>query len=131
MARTTFQGAIDELESLLVTSGTTPHASLSAAGVTHVLDHEPGAEGVPSGVTLTLSPGWIEPTDWGIRLRVYISDRPAKAAQDLMVAVAVAVESRVRSNDGFQPVRTDMGWQPELGCWLVTEDVMVGREDAF
>lgn len=131
MSRDTFQGAIDELEALLVSSGTTPVTALATAGVGAVLDHEPGATGVPSGCTVTLSPGGFEPESWMIRVRVYVTDRNAQADQALMVAASVAVDAAVRAGEGFLPVRWDMGWQPELGVWLASSDVMVGRQDYF
>jgi hypothetical protein len=131
VSRSTFQNAIDELEALLVTTGTTPHASLSSAGVTLVLDHEPGAEGIPKGCAVTLSPVGIEPDLWTIRVRLYIADRPADAAQALMIAATVAVDARIRGGVGFGPSRWEMGWSPELACWVSWSDLQVGREDYF
>jgi hypothetical protein len=131
VSRSTFQGAIDELEALLVTSGTTPATALATAGVTAVYDHEPGATGVPSGCTVTLSPGGFDPTMWIIRLRIYITDRNAAADQALLVASSAAVDAAVRAGEGFLPERWEMGWQPDLGVWLAAVDVSVGRQDYF
>lgn len=131
MSRSTLAGALAELNALLVTTGTTPAASLSSAGVTLVLGREPGAEGVPSGCTVTLDVSGMDPAEWALRIRIYVTDNPTGSVQALRISSMTAVDALVRSGQGFHLARWETGWAPELGCWLAAADVMVGREDYF
>lgn len=131
MSRTTLANSLAELNALLVTTGTTPAASLSSAGVMLVLGHEPGSEGVPSGCTVTLDLSGMSSTEWLLRVRIYITDNPTGTVQSLRVASMTALDALIRSGEGFGLGQWDSGWQPELMCWLTWCDIMVGREDYY
>lgn len=132
MSRATFADALDELFGLLSAGGQQPVQDLADAGVRRVLDHEPGAQGVPKPCALTVEPAGIDPTDWVVRVRVYVAGELAgKAGQDLCVAAVVAVDALLKAGEGFGPSVWQGGWNEELGCYLWWSDVRVGREDGF
>lgn len=130
MSRTTLQNTLTEMFGLLASDAVgTPVASLSTAGCVKVYPHEPGAGGVVKPCSVTISPAAIRPTDWMVAVRVYVDDQYPDRAQDLVVDVPVAVSALLVP--GYGPDEWDMGWQPELGCWLASSLVTVGREDGF
>ena len=132
MSRTTLANALDEMFGLLSASGQTPVASLVSAGVRVVLDHEPGAAGVPKPCSVTMEPAGIDPTEWIIRVRVYVAgELPPKTAQDQLMAAVVALDAVLKAGEGYGPSSWQMGWNEELGCSLAFSDVQVGREDGF
>lgn len=133
MSRATLSAALDELFGLLSADGTSaPVSALTSAGVVRVLDHEPGAAGVPKPCAVTMEPVGIDPTEWVVRVRVYVAGELApKTAQDRTVDAVVAVDSVLKAGDGYGPSSWQMGWNEELGCHIAFSDVMVGREDGF
>lgn len=133
MSRTTFQNAISELHGLLANTTTNvPVASLDAAGVQVVYPYEPGAAGWIKPCSVTLSPSGIDPTDWRIDVRVYVDGgQSMSAAQDLLIDVTVAVGDLLKAGAGYGPDRWQMGWTPELECFVALSTVEVGREDGF
>lgn len=132
MARTTLQNTLSELYGLLASDANgTPRTSLSTAGCSKVYDKEPGAGGWVKPCSITMAPVGLEPTEWTIALRVYVDDQYGERAQDLMVDVTVAADILLAGGQGYGPSRWDMGWSPELNCWVSMSTVMVGREDGF
>ena len=132
MTRTTFQNAMAELfDVLTIDDNGTPESSLGDAGCRKVYDHEPGAGGWVKPCAITLSPAGIEPLEWLIALRVYVDDQYGPRAQDLLVEVAVAAGALLRDAVGYGPDRFDFGWATDLGCWVGTSTLAVGREDGF
>ena len=135
MSRTTLSGALTEIHTLLADDPTqdvaTPVASLVTAGVSKVLNHEPGATGVPAPCAVTVEPVGIDPEFWPVRVRVYVSDGPGKLPQSRMVAAMVAIDDAFKAADAFGPSRWQSGWNEEIGCHVAFCDLMVGREDGF
>lgn len=132
MSRATLADTLDEMFGLVSAGGQTPVQSLLDAGVRFVLDHEPGAAGVPKPCAVTMEPAGIDPLEWVVRVRVYVAgELPPKAAQDQMVAAVVAVDAVLKAGEGYGPSSWQMGWNEELGCYLAFSDVQVGREDGF
>ena len=131
MSRTTLANALDEMFGLIsATGGQNPVASLVSAGVQKVLDHEPGAAGVPKPCSVTMEPAGIEPTDWMVRVRVYVAgELPPKTAQDLMVNAVVATAAVLKAGVGYGPLSWQMGWNDEIGAYVAVSDVAIGRED--
>lgn len=130
MSRSTLAGALDEMFGLLSASGSTPEAALLAAGIRQVLDHEPGAAGVPKPCAVTMEPAGIDPTEWVVRVRVYVAgELQPKTAQDLLVAAVVAVDEVLKAGQGYGPSAWQMGWNEEIGAHVAFSDVNVGRED--
>lgn len=129
MSRTTFQNTLTELFALLADTNGVPVATLASAGVVKVYPHEPGATGVVKPCSVTLSPSMIDTLDWQITIRVYVADTTPAAAQDLCIDVPVTIDGLLTA--GFGPSRWEIGWQPEIGCWLATSVLAVGREDGF
>ena len=130
MSRTTFANALDELFGLLSAAGTAPKQDLLDAGVRFVLDHEPGAAGVPKPCSVTMEPAGIDPTDWMVRVRVYVAgELPPKTAQDLLVNAAVATAAVLKTGVGYGPLSWQMGWNDEIAAYVAVSDVAIGRED--
>ena len=131
MSRTTLADALDEMFGLIsATGGQTPVASLVSAGVQKVLDHEPGAAGVPKPCSVTMEPAGIEPTDWLVRVRVYVAgELPPKTAQDLLVNAVVATAAVLKAGVGYGPLSWQMGWNDEIAAYVAVSDVAIGRED--
>ena len=130
MSRATFAAALDEMFGLLSASGQTPVSSLVSAGVRVVLDHEPGAVGVPKPCAVTMEPAGIDPTEWLVRVRVYVAgELPPKTAQDTLVSAVVAVAAVLKAGVGYGPLSWQMGWNEEIGAHVAVSDVLVGRED--
>lgn len=123
---------LDEMFGLISDTGTTPEAALVAAGVRYVLDHEPGAAGVPKPCAVTMEPAGIDPTAWVVRVRVYVAgDLPPKTAQDMLVAATVAVDVLLKAGQAYGPSSWQMGWNEEIGAHVSFSDVQIGREDGF
>lgn len=132
MSRTTFQNALAELHALLADSSNVPVSGLSSAGAKVVYPFEPGAAGWIKPCSVTLSPSGIEPTDWLVDVRVYVdAGQDPAAAQDLLVDVSVKVGDLLRAGAAFGPDQWQMGYQPDLDCWVSVSTVRVGREDGF
>ena len=132
MSRTTFQNTLTELFALLADTDGNPVASLATAGAVKVYPHEPGSSGVAQPCSVTIDFGGIEPTDWVISVRVYVAGKVLGAAsQDLRVDVPVAVSALLRDGAGYGPDRWQPQWLPELESWVISSEVLVGREDGF
>ena len=130
MSRATLTAALDEMFGLLSSGGTTPVQSLLDAGVLRVLDHEPGAAGVPKPCAVTMEPAGIDPTEWVVRVRVYVAgDLAPKVAQDRMVDAVVAVDDVLKAGEGYGPSSWQMGWSSEIEAYLAFSDVQIGRQD--
>lgn len=130
MSRATLADALDEMFGLLSASASTPESALLAAGIRQVLDHEPGAAGVPKPCAVTMEPVSIDPTELVVRVRVYVAgELPPKTAQDQMVAAVVAVDEVLKSGQGYGPSSWQMGWVEEIGAHVAFSDVQIGRED--
>lgn len=131
MSRTTFQNALAEIYGLLASdSAGTPRASLSSAGCVRVLPYDGAAGGAARPCSVTVSPLGIEPTDWTIAVRVYVSDQDPARAQDLLVDNTVAVDTLLAGGQGYGPSRWQFGWDETIG-WFAASEVQVGREDGF
>lgn len=109
----------------------TPEDALVTAGCSKVYDVEPGAPGWVKPCSVTIAPAGIDPTDWLVAVRVYVDDQYPGRSQDLLIDVTVAVDAILGDGEGYGPSRWDMGWQPELGCWIASTTLLVGREDGF
>lgn len=131
MSRTTFQNALAEMYDLLASdAGGTPRTSLANAGCVRVLAYDGGAGGVAKPCGVTLSPAGMEPTDWTIAVRVYVSDQDPARAQDLLIDNTVAVDLLLAAGAGYGPSRWVFAWDETIG-WFASSEVMVGREDGF
>jgi hypothetical protein len=129
MARTTFAAALDELYDLLtVDAYGTPISDLAAAGIIAVYDHEPKPGDGLRACFVTIAPYGMDPEHWQIALRVYAAwDEGAHAAQDTALAAMIAVDNSM--TDGFGPSSWDWMPAPDLGAFVVTNLVLVGRAD--
>lgn len=132
MSRTTLQNTLTELYGLLASDANgTPRTSLATAGCAKVYDREPGAGGWVKPASITMFPSGLEPTEWTVDLRVYVDNQYGERAQDLLVDVTVAADVLLAAGAGYGPSRWDMGWSPDLDCWVSTCTLQVGREDGF
>ena len=130
MARTTFQNTLTELLALLADTDGNPVSSLSTAGVKKVYPHEPGATGVVKPCSVTIDPAGMDPTEWRIMLRVYVSgDLPPEASQDRLIDVPVAIDALLTA--GYGPSRWEFAWDDEIQARVALCELMVGREDGF
>lgn len=129
MSRDTFADALDEMFGLLSSGGQTPAQTLLDVGVRKVYDYEPGPTGWHKPCSVTLEPAGIDPDNWVVRCRIYISDGQGRTPQDVMVAATVAVDEALKAGEGFGPSAWQMGWNGELGCYLSFSDVQIGRQD--
>lgn len=131
MSRETLPDALDEMFGLVSHGGQQPVQELADAGVRAVFDHEPGAKGVPKPCAVTLDPSAWLPTEWVIRVRIYVADIEPKAAQVLCMEAVAAVDQALKGGEAFGPSAWAGGWDDLLGCHLWWSDVQVGREDGF
>ena len=132
MSRTTLQNTLTELYGILSSDAVgTPVASLATAGCVKVYPHEPGAGGVVRPCSVTIDVASIDSLDWGIAVRVYVSDQDPARAQDLKINVPVAVDALMTA--GYGPSR----WSFDVAdlstgiIHLATCELAVGREDGF
>jgi len=131
VSRTTYQNALAELFGLLADANGNPVASLASSGAVKVFPHEPGAGGWVKPCSVTMWPSGMTPYDWTVTLRVYVADVDPATAQDLLIDNAVVIDSLLLTGAGYGPSNWAFGWSPELGCYVGTSEVMVGREDGF
>lgn len=130
MSRNTFSDTLTEMFALLADTSGRPVSSLATLRVSKVFDYEPGASGWVKPCSVTLFPSAIEPTDWTITARVYVDGAiPPKDAQQFLIDVPVAVGDLLADGQGYGPDRWEMGWSPDLDCYLATSTVLVGRQD--
>lgn len=129
MARDSFANALTELYNLLASdSNGTPVTALSTAGVVAVYDHEPKPGDGLRNCFVTVAPAGMTPEYWVIAQRVYsLWDVGAKDAQDKCLAAMVAVDEAM--TDGFGPSNWNWEPAPELGAFVATNILMVGRDD--
>lgn len=82
---------------------------------------------LPRGVTVTLSPAGMTPTEYRVRVSVY-----AHAGNSMPAAIA-SVEALVSTVDARLTDAPRSEWatayEPELECWASHTIVDVGRED--
>ncbi len=130
MSRATLGAALDEVFAVISAGGQTPVASLVTAGVKFVLDHEPGAAGVPTPCAVTMEPVGFDDVYWPVRVRVYVTDMPGREPQDLMVAAVTALDLLFKAAF-YGPSSWQMGWNEVVGCHIGFTDLMIPREDGF
>lgn len=129
MARTSFADTLTELYGLLATDSVgTPAAALATAGAIAVYDHEPKPGDALRNCFVTVAPVGMTPDYWQLAVRVYSTwDDGAKQAQDRLLAAMVAADEAM--TDGFGPSDWQMAAMADLGAFVATNLLYVGRDD--
>ncbi|GEM_PF-5101886 len=127
------QQAITQLHrSLALTSSSTvPIVALSALGVQAVYAYEPGPQGLPTALAVTVAPGdpAMDATMVTARLRVYASskDLGAETAQSALIATMEAID--LLPDDEFGRAPWSWGYDADLDVLLAQSDLPFLRDD--
>lgn len=105
-----------------------PHATLAAFGVVGVFDHEPIS--LPAPMTITVTTGSGDATDWRYNVRVYGHVKTGTDPALIYDAVDDVVESiEDLLGDEFGSITWDFGYANEIEAWIATGSIERGRED--
>jgi hypothetical protein len=77
---------------------------------------------------MTVSPAGMTPTDWMIRMRVYVTgDLPPEKGQATLIAVMVAADGLMDAYAG--PSNWESAWIDDISMFVAGNDLAIGRED--
>lgn len=106
-------------------------ADITAAGITgvRVYGFEPPA--ITDGTAVTVVSAGIDPTDWLLDVRVYVSATAfsPQAAQDRLDDVSTQVDAALDSSDAAPRGHWTFGFDQEMDCFVGTAPVSWPRED--